>query len=76
MKIPSTGGHVFLDCQCHEDRCPLCEGGLTLCTVCGGAEGSLPTACPGVKMTLEQADEVMAGTLDFKDGAWQSGCRS
>jgi hypothetical protein len=51
--------------------CLVCEGGLAWCTVCGGGEASMPTECPGVKMSQEQQDAVQAGTLDFKDGEWQ-----
>lgn len=57
--------------RCNGVFCCVCQGGLALCDVCGGAEGSMPTECPGVKMTGHQQDEVMAGRLDFKDGAWQ-----
>ena len=43
---------------------------LANCEVCFGAEGSLPTDCPGEPMTGEQQDAVYAGTLDFIDGEW------
>jgi hypothetical protein len=43
---------------------------LALCRICNGAEASMPTQCPGVKMTPEQKDEVQAGTLDFDEGCW------
>lgn len=47
------------------------DRGLHLCDVCGGAEGSLTTDCPGVKMTAEQSDAVYLGDLDFVDGEWR-----
>lgn len=50
------------------DTCTACV--LSLCVVCGGAEASMPTECPGEKMTVEQSDAVQAGMLDFKDGKW------
>ena len=46
------------------------EHGLAHCKVCGGAEGSLPTDCPGERMTQLQEDAVYQGWLDFKDGVW------
>ena len=55
-------------CNRDKDRsCNICDGGLSLCTVCGGAEGSMPTACPGYKLTREQLDDIYAGKLDFLD---------
>lgn len=47
--------------------------GLKHCKICGGAEGSLPTDCPGVKMTPEQDDAVYQGLLDYTGGAWAPG---
>jgi len=67
---------------CEEPYCCICEGGLIQCTICGGAEGSLPKHCPGTKMTPDQEESVYAGRLDFVDGAWVGGgsativCRS
>lgn len=60
------------NCRCEDPRfCPVCEGGLKHCRTCGGAEGSLPTECPGVRMTEQQETEVYARELDFIDGAWK-----
>lgn len=42
--------------------------GLTQCAVCGGAEGSLPTKCPEIKLSADQADAIHAGNLDFDTG--------
>lgn len=52
--------------------CPICDGGLSYCRVCSGAEGSLPCDCPGEPMTDDQATAVYNGTLDFrvKLGGW------
>ncbi len=44
---------------------------LASCTVCGGGEGSLPTHCPGTRMSSDEADDVYAGRLDFKNGKWE-----
>lgn len=51
--------------HCIEGRCMICSGGLFSCVRCLGAEGSLPTECPGSHMTMDYQEEVMAGTLDF-----------
>lgn len=48
--------------------CSLCHGGLSVCTICGGAEGSLPTDCPGERMTPQQINDVYAGELDWQKG--------
>ena len=50
--------------------CPICDGGLLNCVICGGAEASLPTECPGHRMTATEADAVQADQLDFIDGNW------
>ncbi len=57
---------VDVPCDCSKDRsCPICDGGLALCQTCGGAEGSLPTHCPGEKMAAEVADAVYEGLCDY-----------
>lgn len=43
---------------------------LTLCRTCGGGEASLPTDCPGERMTAAQRDAVLARRLDYWGGAW------
>lgn len=48
--------------------CQICDGGLFLCKVCGGLEGSLATDCPGEQITIEQQDAIYAGKLDFVEG--------
>jgi len=69
--------HVLLgskeaSCDCHKNpsrlSCNICDGGLSLCTVCGGAEGSLPTDCPGSRMSAELSESVYAGLADYRDG--------
>lgn len=62
-------GHRWYRCsgRC-EPACHCCNG-LSSCTTCGGGEGSLPTDCPGRRMTCEEADAVYAGTLDFRRAA-------
>ena len=38
---------------------------LALCKVCGGAECTLPTNCPGRKLTSKELDLICNGELDF-----------
>lgn len=47
------------------------EDDLHHCQVCNGAEGSLPTDCPGDKMSAETEEAVYAGKIDFVGGAWR-----
>lgn len=54
--------------ECDEEECMVCEGGLALCTTCGGAEASMPTECPGRKMTADESDNVQAGNIDYRNG--------
>lgn len=46
------------------------EDQLKHCRVCGGAEGSLPTDCPGFRMHPKIEEAVYAQALDFRQGAW------
>lgn len=68
--------HVRHNCAAHHEdggmSCMYCAGGLFTCTVCGGAEGSLPTDCPGRRMDESEERAVYAGTLDYlvSEGGW------
>ncbi len=64
--------HTQFKCTCEEPNCQFCEGGLYVCTVCKGGEGSLPSECPGRKMTSMEQDAVYDGKLDFRSGRWQN----
>lgn len=46
--------------------------GCAACHVCRGFEGSLPTECPGRRMTSGEQERVYAGVLDFKNGQWEN----
>ena len=46
------------------------DDGLAHCKICNGAEGSLPTDCPGRKMEEHVERLVSHGCLDFKSGGW------
>lgn len=64
--------HTAFECvqPCEKQHCHFCEGGLLYCTVCGGAESSAPTHCPGVRMAEEVQEYVTAEMIDFKNGQW------
>lgn len=62
--------HKLSRCDGECDGCFVCMAGLALCETCGGAEASLPTHCPQQKMSVELADAVQDGELDFIDGRW------
>ena len=64
--------HTYYTCppDCDEPHCNYCLGGLAYCTVCKGAEGTLPTECPGAYMTARQEADVYAARLDFVQGDW------
>lgn len=50
--------------------CPICDGGLALCEVCGCFEGSLPSECPGEKVSEERQTSIYNGKIDFRGGKW------
>lgn len=64
--------HVFVtskDCTCDGSAsCMICDGGLAICKVCGGMEGSLTTDCPGEMIPMERHNEVYAGKFDYREG--------
>ncbi len=61
-------GHHWHSCEKME--CGICEGNLSVCTTCGGGEGSLTTDCPGRRVTQVEDDAVYGGKLDFIKGQW------
>jgi hypothetical protein len=48
------------------------DDGLQHCMVCNGGEGSLPTNCPGRRMTAAEGQQVFEGALDFRGSGWFS----
>ncbi|MDF2650150.1 MAG: hypothetical protein K0Q73_5955 [Paenibacillus sp.] len=46
----------------------IVDGGLALCKVCGGMEGSLTTDCPGEKIPFDQDQKVYRGEIDYVEG--------
>jgi len=65
--------HKYYECDCGRGSCLYCGGGLALCTVCGGAEGTLTTECCGRKISTLEEDRIYKdGNLDFQNGHWVS----
>jgi hypothetical protein len=60
--------HQFIEgCEDQCGACNLCC--LSICKVCGFAEGELTTDCPGVeKISEDKRDLIYAGKLDYQDG--------
>lgn len=67
--------HINSECYCSEidkergTECLICSG-LFICKVCCGAEGSLPTHCPGSGLSYDQEQLIMGKKLDYKNGEW------
>lgn len=56
--------------NCEVAHCPICDGGLAVCTVCKSFEGGLATECPGVEQTEDQTRAVYSGEWDYIGGLW------
>lgn len=54
--------------NCIDVHCNICD--LYICAVCNCAEGSLPTDCPGDKISGDLQDLIYNQVIDFKDGEW------
>lgn len=73
----AESGHVAVkhdDCQ--RNCCNVCDGGLTICARCGGAEGSLTTHCPGEPVSFDRDQNVYDGKIDYYQGQWRLGRRT
>lgn len=67
----ARGGHKWEKHEgCEMTHCPVCEGGLSVCRVCGGGEGALTTDCAGVRLSGEQLEQVHEAALDYRGGQW------
>ena len=63
--------HIWVEHKnCDQIACPICEGGLSVCSVCGLTEGSLTTDCPGYTCWEEKNEEIYTGQIDFRNGKW------
>lgn len=58
--------------NCEKTNCLICDGGLSICEVCGLAEGELTTDCPGEKVSWDKKEFLMSGELDYRlcEGGW------
>lgn len=52
--------------DCTRENCPVCDGGLALCKICGGLEGALLDSCPGVMLRQAQHDWNYKKFLTFR----------
>jgi hypothetical protein len=52
----------------HLDNCMSAV--LDVCDVCGGAESSMPSNCPGFRIDADTLDMITAGKVDFVNGRW------
>lgn len=77
MKIygtSGTGGHVWeTHRNCRKEHCVVCEGGLSICMICGCIEGSLPTDCPGIECWKTHGDAIYDDYIDYIAGEWYLG---
>lgn len=75
IQFTGARAHRLHRCETECEGCQVCEGGLALCDVCGGAEASLPTHCPGVRMDQVAESLVQSGYADYRCGVWEYGPR-
>lgn len=54
----------------HDLYTPKGYEGISACRTCGGAEGSLPTDCPGGLMLASTEEAIYNGIIDFVGGKW------
>lgn len=61
--------HILYETKDNNKPESICDSNgevvLALCKVCGGAEGALPTNCPGRKLTWDELELIGDNKLDF-----------
>ena len=62
--------HIRYSCLSTCTGCVFCNGGLFLCTCCGLAEAELTTDCPGEKVPISLASDIVLSQLDYR---WKEG---
>lgn len=62
--------YIQHDKTCDRPNCEVCEGGIKICLVCGGIEGTLTTECIGERLSSHMLDSVYEGAIDYKEGYW------
>lgn len=73
MTVLNFRGHHWVRCRQPKcNGCMYCRGGLACCDRCGGAEGDLPTHCPGRRMNAAERIRISEGRLDYDErrGGW------
>lgn len=67
LKYRNVAAHIWYKCPGnHDGPCMFCDGGLSLCELCGAFEGQLLTCCPGYKLNAEALDACYNGNVkDF-----------
>lgn len=55
-----SGGPTSKSCSC--EHCSL-----AVCEICGGAEGTLTSDCPGIKVDADRQQEIFETPLDYTD---------
>ena len=70
--------HKWFTCGsgCNLTFCAFCQGGLSLCMACGGAEATLTKECCGRQMTAAEQDAAGSGGLDYCAGQWHRADRA
>lgn len=72
-RVFMRGTHVLVRHEkgCITDGiCFVCDGGLSVCEVCGGVEAELTKECLGRLLTKPEKACVMRGDFNFVDGDW------
>lgn len=68
--------HKFVTHQnCEIQNCMICDGGLAVCEVCGGAENTLTKECHSFTVTIEDFDELSDEEKESaSNGGWGKEC--
>lgn len=64
--------HSYYECspECDDSCCQFCRGGLGLCTICKGFEGTLTIDCCGFELNSHILEAIYHGGLNYKNGEW------
>jgi hypothetical protein len=56
--------------NCKLNYCPICDGGLIVCSECGSAGGAITSSCPPQRISGEQLIKIYRGELDYDGENW------
>ncbi len=63
--------HKFLIHEnCTKNNCLICDGGILVCIVCGGAEIELTEDCCERELTEDEKIKIAKKDIDFINGEW------